>query len=504
MISQNSSIPLIQKALQYGTSTAIVDQNGIYSYDQLIQRAELIAFNLLSGKSDLNEARVSFLIPSGFEYVSVQWGIWMAGGIAIPMCESHPVPELEYVVDNAEVGIVIAHADFSDILTPLAEQRNLRCFSLPELYQEKDGKLPEVSESRRAMILYTSGTTSRPKGVVTTHKNITSQITSLIEAWEWSSKDYILNILPLHHVHGIINVLSCSLWIGATCEMLHKFNDEQVWNSFLKETSTLFMAVPTIYVRLARFWDSASTEDQEKMTSACKKMRLMVSGSAALPISMFNKWKEISGHSLLERYGMTEIGMAVSNSYRGERRPGSIGKALPGVILRLVDDEGESIEVEDVPGEIQVKSESVFQEYWKKPEATTEAFSNGWFCTGDVALRERGYYRILGRNSVDIIKSGGYKISALEIEEVLRRHPAVLDCAVVGIEHKEWGEQVAVAIQLRQGEKLTLKQLREWGKKQMATYKVPQTLLIVESLPMNVMGKVTKPQVKQLFKKAVL
>jgi malonyl-CoA/methylmalonyl-CoA synthetase len=349
------------------------------------------------------------------------------------------------------------------------------------------------------MILYTSGTTSRPKGVVTTHANIASQITTLVEAWEWSSDDRILLCLPLHHVHGIINVVSCALWSGAACEMLPRFDAKAVWERIASGELTLFMAVPTIYLKLIAEWEASSPERQKALSAGAAKLRLMVSGSAALPVSTLKRWKEITGHTLLERYGMTEMGMALSNSYRGERIPGTVGKPLPGIEVRLVNERGHEVPAGS-PGEIEVRGPSVFREYWRKPEATRDAFRDGWFRTGDMALIENGVYRILGRNSIDILKTGGHKVSALEIEEVLRTHPSIAECAVVGIPDPEWGERVAAAIVLKNGAKLRLEELRAWAKERLATHKVPSRLLTMEALPRNAMGKVTKPRVVELFR----
>ena len=361
--------------------------------------------------------------------------------------------------------------------------------------------LPDVAEGRRALMVYTSGTTGKPKGVVTTHANITAQVLSLVTAWEWRADDAILLVLPLHHVHGIINVLACALWAGARCEMPPKFEGEQVWSRIARGDLTLFMAVPTIYGKLIAAWEAAPAERQRAWSKGCAPphMRLMVSGSAALPVQRFERWREISGHVLLERYGMTEIGMALSNPLRGERRPGFVGTPLPGVEVRLVDDAGRAVPA-GTPGEIEVRGANVFLEYWRRPEATAAAFRDGWFRTGDVAVLEDGSYRILGRSSVDIIKTGGYKVSALEIEETLRTHPAVQDCAVVGVEDPEWGERICAAVELRgSGEALTLDALQRWARERIAPYKIPRALLSVTVLPRNAMGKVTKPEVVKLF-----
>jgi malonyl-CoA/methylmalonyl-CoA synthetase len=351
------------------------------------------------------------------------------------------------------------------------------------------------------MILYTSGTTNRPKGVVTTHSNIACQITTLVDAWEWSSDDRILLCLPLHHVHGIINVVSCALWSGATCETLLRFDANVVWDCIAGGGLTLFMAVPTIYAKLIAAWDAASPERRAVLSAACSGLRLMVSGSAALPVSTLERWKEISGHTLLERYGMTEIGMALSNPLRGEKVPGSVGTPLPSVEVRLVGENGEPVAA-GMPGEIEVRGPSVFAEYWGKPEATREAFRDGWFRTGDTAVIEDGRYRILGRTNVDILKTGGHKVSALEIEETLRRHPAIAECAVVGVPDPEWGERVAAAVVLSGGNALDLVSLRTWAKEMLATHKVPSRLLLVDALPRSAMGKVMKPALVNWFQTA--
>jgi len=348
------------------------------------------------------------------------------------------------------------------------------------------------------MIVYTSGTTGKPKGVVTTHANLRAQVTSLITAWEWRADDAILLVLPLHHVHGIVNVLTCALWAGARCEMPAKFDAARAWDRIAAGDLTLFMAVPTIYGKLIAVWEAAPPERRRALSAGCRRMRLMVSGSAALPVQRLERWREISGHVLLERYGMTEIGMALSNPLHGERRPGFVGASLPGVEVRLADDGGGPVAA-GTPGEILVRGDGVFLEYWRRPDATAAAFRDGWFRTGDVAVIEDGAYRLLGRQSVDIIKTGGYKVSALEIEEVLRTHPAVAECAVVGVEDDEWGERICAAVERRGDAELTLAALQGWARERLAPYKVPRGLRCVNALPRNALGKVMKPEVVKLF-----
>ena len=498
MIRSTSLIPIIANAQSFGPRTAVVDAQGVFAYDDLLGASTRVATALLAGRDDLEEERVGFLVTPGFPWVAAQWGIWRAGGVAVPLPLNSTRPELEYLIDDTRASALMFDTPAAPLLEPMAAARGLRAFPYDRLPSYPTASLPEISSERRAMILYTSGTTSRPKGVVTTHANVAAQIKSLVEAWEWSSNDRILLCLPLHHVHGIINVVGCALWSGATCDMLPRFDANAVWDRIAGGQLTLFMAVPTVYTKLIAAWDAASPERRTELSQACRRLRLMVSGSAALPLSTLARWQEISGHTLLERYGMTEIGMALSNPLRGERVPGSVGTPLPGVEVRLAGEHGNPVGP-GIPGGIEVRGSAVFAEYWARPDATRDAFRDGWFITGDTAVVENGIYRILGRTNIDILKTGGHKVSALEIEEALRRHPAVAECGVVGIPDAEWGERVAAAVVLKDGDVLDLQSLRTWARELLAPHKLPSRLLVVDALPRNAMGKVMKPALASLF-----
>jgi malonyl-CoA/methylmalonyl-CoA synthetase len=492
---------LIKQAYKYLNNTAIISDGQAYNYKKLLDESESFAAILLNGEADLKEKRVAFMVESNFDYVKIQWAIWRAGGVAVPLCITYPLASLQYVIDDTGADIVVVTPQYQSVLEGFVRDKALN-FIVLDTKQPLEGlkpskDLPTIKSDRRAMILYTSGTTNLPKGVVTTHRNLEAQIKSLIDAWAYSEKDHTICILPLHHVHGIMNVISCTLWAGGCVEFL-PFNTEGVFANFLKGETNVFMAVPTIYFKLIAHWESLDTDKQKALSAAMKRFRLMVSGSAALPVSVMEKWENISGHRLLERYGMTEIGMGISNPYIGERRAGHIGQPLKGVKVRLVDDNGKTIKRNEA-GEIQIKGSTVFKEYWNKPQATKETFTeNGWFKTGDVAVVDKGYYRILGRNSIDIIKSGGYKISALEIEEILRTHPSVSDCAVVGIADEEWGELVAAVLVLNT-ETIDLTALNLWMREKIPAYKTPRRYHIAQELPRNAMGKVVKNDLKKCF-----
>ncbi len=493
-------ISIFAQAEKHLEKTAIISDGITYTYSQLLDASKAFASTLLDKNTDLNEARVAYMVNPGFDYVRVQWGIWRAGGVAVPLCLTYPLPSLRYTIENSGSSIVVVSPEFEELLKPLCEELGLRLMTTSDSrLATLDSRLPTFPDSRRAMMLYTSGTTNLPKGVVSTHANLNAQISTLIDAWHWSEKDYSICILPLHHIHGVINIVSCSLWAGATCQFLPSFSAEALFDIFKKGQLNVFMAVPTIYYKLITHWESLSEVDQKEMTRSMSKFRLMISGSAALPVSVMERWKTISEHSLLERYGMTEIGMALSNPYDGPRVPGHVGYPLPGVQVRLADEEDNVIPGTEI-GEIQVKGPNVFNEYWQKPESTAESFTkDGFFKTGDIAtMDELGGYRILGRNSVDIIKSGGYKISALEIEEVLRTYPGIEDCCVVGVENDEWGELVSAAIVCQ--DDFDTKALNAWMREQMPAYKTPRAYHRLPELPRNAMGKVTKKDVVNLIK----
>ncbi len=485
--------PLLPQVLarlpQWGDRPAVVTAQQTWTYRQLVERAQAIAAGLGPVAPD---TPIAFLGEPGGEWVATLWGIWGAGGMAVPLSPLHPPPEWAYVLTDANPVAVVTTPAFREALAPVVGDRPLH---VGGDFRATGAVFPsEVRWEQGAQMLYTSGTTGRPKGVVSTHGNLAAQVQTLVTAWGWQEGDRLLHVLPLHHIHGIVNALLCPLAVGATCEMLPKFEAGAVWERLASGEITVFMGVPTVYRRLIDAWENG--DRQRAWRAGCQSLRLVVSGSAALPVSVLTRWREITGIGLLERYGMTEIGMALSQPLVGERIPGTVGQPLPGVTVRVVDDEGKPVPPGE-PGELEVRGPSVFREYWHRPEATAAAFRDGWFRTGDLVVVHQGTYRIWGRRSTDLIKTGGYKVSALEIEEGLRTHPAIADCAVVGLPDAEWGERVAVAVVLR--EPLTLEALRAWGKTRMAPYKVPSRWLVLPELPRNALGKVTKAAIAAQF-----
>lgn len=526
-------MPVFSRAPAFGDRLAIIDSCGSHSYKQLycssLGLAGRISTTLNSDFGRLEGKRISFLCANDASYSVAQWASWMSGGTAVPLYPKHPQSELEYIISDSQSSLLVAGHPYADTLEPLAQRLGLPCLTLPptsELdtldgtdFQEKETAISDWAD-RPAMIIYTSGTTGKPKGVLHTHSSIQAMVQCLVSEWAWSRDDIILHTLPLHHVHGIVNKLLCPLWVGATCVMLPDFQPQKVWEMLLSSKAPLvnvFMAVPTIYSKLIQYYDQHFTQPHVKdfVKAVCKeRIRLMVSGSAALPLPTLQRWEEITGHTLLERYGMTEIGMALSNPLKGPRIPGAVGLPLPGVEVRIVMNnttnttivEGSHRESQVRPGldgkegELLVRGPSVFKEYWNKPQETQESFTDdGWFKTGDTAVYKDGVYWIMGRSSVDIIKSGGYKISALEVERHLLAHPDIIDVAVIGAPDATWGQKVTAMVQLKRGQSMTLPDLKTWAREHMAPYMVPTGLVLVEEMPRNQMGKVNKKDLLRHF-----
>ncbi|CAM6087004.1 unnamed protein product [Calypogeia fissa] len=518
-----------------------------YSYAQVLRSAfalsSVLEKELADGK-ELNGShtegkivdgpRVGIMAKPCAEFVASLWATWLNGAVAVPIALSYPEAEIHHVMTDADISIVVATEEFRELLEKVVQKTPAKLYFLPPVGQvagnvdtESIDKILAEVEKRStlyagdegALIIYTSGTTGRPKGVVHTYKGLGAQVKMLADTWEYTSSDRFLHVLPLHHVHGLINSLLAPLYAGATIDFLPKFSVSGVWQRFkssyplggevAKSPITVFTGVPTVYVRLLQGYDNMDDETKKTSTYAAGKLRLMMCGSSALPQPVMEKWESLTGHRLLERYGMTEFGMGLTNPLHGERKAGYVGHPFPGIEIKI----GQDASAEAGVGELLLKSPSLFREYWRQPKVTADNFTeDGFFKTGDTVTIDDGYVKILGRTSVDIIKVGGYKLSALEIEAVLLEHPVIAECAVLGLPDKEYGEAMCVVIvaheQLaaeaaKKGEPvLTLADLTKWAKGRMAPYKIPQEMLIWESMPRNAMGKVNKKELRKVVMEA--
>lgn len=513
-LASPSSLPAHRVAVSSGPADA---PSTAATFEQVATRARARARRLLTllGRETLSGERVALLVSPGLDWVESLFSVVLAGGMAVPLSPLHPAAELAYFVGDADVAAVILGDDLSDRRVTFLEVGR-RVITPEELDEAGDSgsslsslsslSLPPRHGSDGALMLYTSGTTGRPKGAVLTDENLATQARLLGVAWALSHEDVLLHALPLHHMHGVAIAFFSAFFAGAHTHFLPRFDALTVWASL--PHATIFMGVPTMYHRLLEAFDTASPDEQTRYRTAASALRLSTSGSAALPVSLAEGWAKLHGRIPLERFGMTEIGVGASNPLGEGRLAGTVGTPLATVELRIVDEH--FVDVPDgSPGEILIAGPSVFAGYFRRTEATQAAFHGAYFRTGDTAQRDpSGAIRILGRTSVDILKSGGYKLSALEIEETLREHPLVTDVAVVGVPDPRWGDRVVAVVVPRleagtpRASAPTADDLRAFCKERLAPYKVPRDFLVQGHLPRNALGKVMKPVLREAVIKA--
>ena len=477
-----------------------------------VERATAMMANLLQDLQLEPGARIAVQVEKSVEAAMLYLATLRAGYVFLPLNTAYQSAEIEYFVGNAEPAVVVCSSKDFGWVSPIAFKAGAKAVytldddrtgSLLERAAHcSDAHVPAVkSADDLAAILYTSGTTGRSKGAMLTHDNLLSNAVVLKDYWGWRSQkeggDVLVHALPIFHVHGLFVALHGALINGSKMIWLHKF-DPKLAIAKLAE-ATVFMGVPTLYVRML---GEASLTRQ-----ACSRMRLFISGSAPLLIETFRDWQQRTGHTILERYGMSETAMLTSNPYRAdarfagqsERRGGTVGFPLPGVGVRV---RGEGV---DLPagqiGGIEVRGPNVFKGYWRMPEKTREEFTvDGWFKTGDVGqVDERGYITIVGR-SKDLIISGGYNVYPAEIEGYINDLPGVAESAMVGVAHPDFGEVGVAVLTLKPGAGLTGEAVIAALKSRLANFKIPKRCFVVDQLPRNTMGKVQKNLLREQYK----
>ena len=468
-----------------------------YTFDDLRHASAKIA-NWLSALNIPRGSRVAVQVEKSVEAVMLYLGTLRAGMVFLPLNTAYRENEIGYFLKDAEPAVVVCSPENRAWIEPLARQAG--CAVVETLGERGEGTLIQaatphaaqfktvaVKPDALAAILYTSGTTGRSKGAMLSHRNLSSNAKTLKAYWHWTSGDVLLHALPIFHVHGLFVALHGALMNGSKSIWLSKFDADAIVRHLPR--ATVMMGVPTFYVRLAA--------DARVNRSLVRTMRLFISGSAPLLTETFESFKANTGHTILERYGMSETIMLTSNPYRGARKPGTVGLPLPGVRVRLVSDQGRVIAQKkgrdsDIGG-VQVRGPNVFSGYWRMPEKTKEEFTaDGWFKTGDMGRWDAdGYLNLVGR-SKDLIITGGYNVYPKEIEMLIDDMPGVEESAVIGVPHPDFGEAVTAVVVPKKGASLDAAQMTADIKSKIANYKVPKAIHVVDSLPRNAMGKVQK------------
>ncbi len=426
-----------------------------------------------------------------------------AGVVYVPLNTAYQAAELAYFIENAEPRVFVCDPDRETALREITNRLGVQQLMtmgadgqgslMPAVQaQPAEQAVCPVAPGDLAAILYTSGTTGRSKGAQLTHGNLSANVHTLLDHWDWRTDDVLIHALPIFHVHGLFVAAHCALLNGSKMLWMAKFQPAQVlaW----MPQATVFMGVPTLYVRLL--------QEPDLTPAACRHMRLFISGSAPLLTDTFADWQARTGHTILERYGMSETIMLTSNPCRsadGERKGGTVGQPLPGVQVRCVDEQGTPCETDDIGG-VEVKGPNVFPGYWRMPEANAKEFTTeGWFKTGDVGRFDAdGYLTIVGR-SKDLIITGGYNVYPAEVEGYLNDLPGVAESAVIGCPHSDFGEGVVAVVVPQPDITLDAEQLTQAIRSQIASFKVPKRLFVVEALPRNVMGKVQKNLLRDAY-----
>jgi malonyl-CoA/methylmalonyl-CoA synthetase len=467
------------------------DKEAIRFGDRALTYAELAAAAAAVADAVAGKARVAVFAEARPETCVAAVGALLAGVPFTPVNPKAGERELEHIVSDSAPALVLT-ADGVDLPPALAALERL---DVDVEARGDGGALPdEPDDEGPAVVVYTSGTTGPPKGAVLPRRAIASNLDALADAWEWTGDDVLAHALPLFHVHGLILGVLGPLRLGGTVHHLGRF-ESSAMAAELGGPATMMFGVPTMYHRLA-----ADAEKDPGIGRAVGEARVLVSGSAPLPAGEHARIEKLTGQRIVERYGMSETLMNTAVRFDGERRPGTVGLPLAGVEIRLVDDDGAPIETSDdeTVGEIQVRGPNLFLEYLNRPDATAEVMRDGWFATGDMATRaEDGYIRIVGRRATDLIKSGGYKIGAGEIEGALLEHPGVAEVAVTGEPDDDLGERIVAWVVPADGEKPGERELADHVAKLLTPHKRPRVVRYLDELPRNAMGKVVKKELRE-------
>ena len=487
---------LQKNARTYARKPAIIhhDEHTTITYETLWRTVETTAAYLQQQGVKTGD-RVALYLPKSLAFITLHLAVLRLNAISLPLNPAFTPDELEYYLRDAEVVVLVADvATKAPLSAVTAAQRTL--FVQPDevAFSGDTANLPPLpaDEDATALMIYTSGTTGRPKGAEVSHRNLSATLTALHQAWAWQPDDHLLHALPVFHTHGLVVALHGALHAGASVTFVKAFNAERILALLASQTYSVFMGVPTMHARLLQHAQTLSSPPD------LSHMRLMTSGSAPLSAEVFKGFQQVFNVTLLERYGMSETGMNISNPYEGERRLGSVGLPLPGVQVRIADPDTHAPLPDNTVGEVQLKGANVFKGYWRQAEKTAASFTpDGWFKTGDLGLRETDGYITLKGRAKDLIISGGYNVYPPETERVLNSHPLINASAVIACPDPDWGERVTAVIEA--SDTLSEADIIAFCRERLAAYKCPKRVLVTDALPRNAMGKIQKQQLRQTY-----
>jgi malonyl-CoA/methylmalonyl-CoA synthetase len=497
----DSLIDIVRSRMPSGDRTFIETPAGrIITYAELLDGSGRLANALVMSGVEPGD-RVAAQVEKSPEAILLYLACLRAGAVFLPLNTAYTLPELDYFLRDAEPRLLVVDPSRADAVEPISCAAGVAAFqtlgaagdgSLAELAAASPSAFADVPRERDdlAAILYTSGTTGRSKGAMLTHGNLASNAQALAEIWRFGPQDVLLHALPIFHTHGLFVATNTVLMSGASMLFLPRFDPDTVFR--LLPRATTMMGVPTFYVRLL--------QDPRLDRQSTKHMRLFISGSAPLLAETHRQWRDRTGHAILERYGMTETNMNTSNPYDGDRVPGTVGFPLPGVELRVTDPESGAELAQGEVGMIEVRGPNVFKGYWRMPEKTAQEFRpDGFFITGDLGrIDERGYVHIVGRGK-DLVISGGYNVYPKEVESEIDDLPGVVESAVFGVPHPDFGEGVTAALVAQRGADISESAVLAALRPRLAAYKLPKRVLVLPELPRNTMGKVQKNLLRETY-----
>lgn len=471
---------------------AIVDVEGEHTYGALVEQASVLASVIQKKTAPQTSPRVAFLAGRQASTAVALLAIWLADAVAVPLDPLMSLPEWQWRLQELDIKTLLFPPCLRAEACCLAHSSKLALIETSETNGES-AALKIADPENSALILFSNRGGGRPVPVVHSFNSLAAQVQTQGKTWHWQPEDRLLHVLPLSNYHGLINGLLGAMASGSCCELLEMFKVETIWNRLGSGNISLFMAVPTMYQYLLDYWNKRSHQEKSGWIKGVRKLRQSIVGPHSVAASTRRQWEEVTGTKLYFRYGMTECGLILQSTLNGQTHSGIQGAPVPGVSLRLVNTVGH--ESEGIMGELEVRGSQLFSEYFGYPDLTRKNYNHGWFRTGVLAVKKEDVYCLLGQRDLDVIETGGYKVSAKEVETLLESYPGISESAVIGVPCDHWGEAICAFIVPSSGQ-LSISELKSWLASILPSYKVPARLEMQAGLPRNTTGVVDKQQLR--------